>query len=210
MYKYLDQQDIFKGEAIMQATFTAATTDILTANAHGFIGGEILQVSSATTLPAGLVASTDYYVIKESITTNTFKVALTPDGTPVDVTDTGTGTHTLSVKGHAVLVRGFRHVVLRYASTGTSNSTIKIQGSTREDMPQFSAASTKDNPWDYLQIIDLEDASAIDGDTGIVVTGDETGRQFEVNTNGMTWVCANYTAWSAGKVDLSVTGYSNA
>ena len=78
-------------------TFTAATTDIITAVAHGYLTGDRVRVSSGTTLPAGLAAATTYYVIK--LTADTFKLATTDAlataGTAVDITDTGTGTHSV-------------------------------------------------------------------------------------------------------------------
>lgn len=78
-------------------TFTAATTDICTKTAHGFVTGQKVRVSSATTLPAGLSAATTYYVIK--VTADTFKLATTDAlataGTAIDITDTGTGAHSI-------------------------------------------------------------------------------------------------------------------
>jgi hypothetical protein len=78
-------------------TFTAATTDICTKVAHGFVTGQKVRVSSATTLPAGLSAATTYYVIK--LTADTFKLATTDAnataGTAIDITDTGTGAHSI-------------------------------------------------------------------------------------------------------------------
>jgi len=79
-------------------TFTAATTDICTATAHGFTTGDRVRLTnSGGALPAGLAASTDYYVIK--LTADTFKLAtsdaLATAGTAVDVTGTGTGTHSI-------------------------------------------------------------------------------------------------------------------
>lgn len=78
-------------------TFTAATTDIVTANGHGYATGDRVRVSSTTTLPAGLAAATTYYVI--ALTENTFKLATSDAnataGTAVDITDTGTGAHTV-------------------------------------------------------------------------------------------------------------------
>lgn len=73
-------------------TFTAATTDIITSTAHGLVNGDIIKVISGTTLPAGLSTTIVYYVISSA--TNTFSVALTNGGSAVDITDTGTGTHT--------------------------------------------------------------------------------------------------------------------
>lgn len=83
-----------KTGAIATSTFTAATTDICTITAHGLTAGTRVTVASGTTLPAGLAASTNYYL--RDVTTNTFKLSLTPNGSAVDITDTGTGTHTLT------------------------------------------------------------------------------------------------------------------
>lgn len=90
--------------ALTGLTFTAATTDIVTAAAHGFPNGTCVTVSSGTTLPAGLAASTHYYV--RDATTDTFKLSLTPTGAAVDITDTGTGTHTVTFVPQAIASSG--------------------------------------------------------------------------------------------------------
>jgi hypothetical protein len=74
-------------------TCTAATTDIITANGHGFANGDRVRFTTTTTLPAGLAINTTYFV--RDATTNTFKVSATDGGTAVDITDTGTGTHSV-------------------------------------------------------------------------------------------------------------------
>jgi hypothetical protein len=92
--------------------FTAAITDICTKVAHGFLTGLKVQLTTTTTLPAGLSLSTDYFVIK--IGADTFKLATTlllaQAGTPVDITDTGTGVHTIT-------------------PTALAGGSIKLQGS---------------------------------------------------------------------------------
>lgn len=72
-------------------TFTAAATDVISATGHGLSDGDRITVSSTTTLPAGLSANTVYFV--RDATTDTFKVSVAEDGTAVDITDTGSGTH---------------------------------------------------------------------------------------------------------------------
>ena len=78
--------------------FTAAASDICTKTAHGMKTGLKVQVSTTTTLPAGLSAATDYFVIY--LTADTFKLATSlanaNAGTAVDITDAGTGTHTIT------------------------------------------------------------------------------------------------------------------
>jgi hypothetical protein len=79
--------------------FTAtASTDRLTANGHGIQDGWQVVLATSGTLPGGLAAATRYYVTQATL--NDFKLSLLPNGTPVDVTDAGTGSHTLYVVGH--------------------------------------------------------------------------------------------------------------
>jgi|DEB0MinimDraft_10_1074344.scaffolds.fasta_scaffold00661_7 hypothetical protein len=83
------------------STFTVDTsTDVLTHSSDFFTQtGKIVRVSSTTTLPSPLVAGTDYFVIRVSSTT--CKLATTLDnanaGTAIDITTTGSGTHTLAL-----------------------------------------------------------------------------------------------------------------
>lgn len=85
-------------------TFTADdTTDICTWSSTANIPSNILtgtrvRLTTTTTLPGGLATATDYYVIKISDTT--FKLATSYANaiasTAIDITTTGTGTHTVT------------------------------------------------------------------------------------------------------------------
>lgn len=85
-------------------TFTAdAGTDIITMTSVANLPTNILvgtrvRLTTTTTLPAGLALATDYYVIK--VTDLTFKLATSYAnaiaGTAINITDAGTGTHTMS------------------------------------------------------------------------------------------------------------------
>jgi hypothetical protein len=77
--------------------FTAdASTDTLTATAHGWSTGDLVRLSTDGALPAGLSTSTDYFAIRTGA--NTLRLATSRSnayaGTVVDVTDAGSGTHT--------------------------------------------------------------------------------------------------------------------
>jgi len=86
------------------ATFTAdASTDICTYTSttsypSNILTGTRVRLTTTTTLPAGLALATDYYVIK--VTDSTFKLATSyanaVAGTAINITDAGTGTHTVS------------------------------------------------------------------------------------------------------------------
>jgi hypothetical protein len=73
--------------------FTAATTDVITSAAHGWENGQAVLMSTTGVLPAGTAIETRYFVIDK--TTDTFKVSLTSGGSAVDITDTGTGVHSV-------------------------------------------------------------------------------------------------------------------
>jgi hypothetical protein len=85
-------------------TFTADdTTDICTYtstanNPSNILTGTRVRLTTTTTLPAPLATATDYYVIKA--TDSTFKLATTyanaVAGTAINITTTGTGTHTIT------------------------------------------------------------------------------------------------------------------
>lgn len=85
-------------------TFTAdASTDICiyTSTASypsNILTGTRVRLTTTTTLPAGLSLATDYYVIR--VNDSTFKLATSyanaRAGTQINITDAGTGTHTIT------------------------------------------------------------------------------------------------------------------
>lgn len=82
-------------------TFTCvAATDVCTASAATLFTGLKGQGTTTTTLPAGLSLTTDYFPIMVTGSTTTFKVASSYAnaiaGTAIDITSTGTGTHTFT------------------------------------------------------------------------------------------------------------------
>ena len=195
------KQLILNAVARLTATFTAATTDIITSATHGLSNGDRVELTTTDTLPAGLSLNTIYYVMV--IDANTFKLStekvLDGNGTAVDITDTGTGTHTFTITdvGEPVLVQSYRHKTTTIATSGMGagdTTTIKIQGSSKETPPDFHLAKSITNDWDYIQIVDLEDGSTVDGDTGVSIADANDLRKFAINVDGLTWINAQITA----------------
>lgn len=80
------------------STFTAdAGTDVCTHTAYNLLPYTRVRLTTTTTLPAGLATGTDYYVIKVSDTECKFATsyANAVAGTAIDITNTGTGTHSI-------------------------------------------------------------------------------------------------------------------
>lgn len=80
-------------------TFTAAeATDICTANSHGYATGDgPFYLTTSSALPAGLAIDTLYWLIR--LGASTFSFAKTKQdanwGNVIDITDAGTGVHTM-------------------------------------------------------------------------------------------------------------------
>lgn len=87
--------------------FTAnASTDFLTAAAHGYVNGDVVVLSnSGGILPAGLSPSTGYFVVNK--TADTLQLSLTSGGAAIDLTSAGTGTSFLGE-----VPAGIRHAML--------------------------------------------------------------------------------------------------
>lgn len=80
--------------------------------------------------------------------------------------------------------------------------TIKAAISHQEEAPDFAKAQSATNRYDYVDIIDLEDNSSIDGDTGIAVPGADDHRHFEVNVNGARWFTVIPTEGTEGEITV--------
>ena len=96
--------------------------------------------------------------------------------------------------GSKIYVGDFRHVDINIAAAGMGGGdtiAIKIQGSSSQSAPNFDAAKTISNEWDYTQCIDSEDGSSIDGDTGITFSASDDLRKLIVNTDGLMWITVN-------------------
>jgi len=78
-------------------TFTVnTTTEVLTTSGdHGLVNDDTVTLTTTGTLPAGLSVDRIYYVLTTPAP-NTLTLSTTKDGTTVDITGTGSGTHTLT------------------------------------------------------------------------------------------------------------------
>lgn len=90
----LGQSDTFSADAGSDVCTYTSTVNI----PSNILVGTRVRLTTTTTLPAGLALATDYYLINTS--TSTFKLATSYAnaiaGTAINITDAGTGTHTIS------------------------------------------------------------------------------------------------------------------
>jgi hypothetical protein len=83
-------QSLRGGSSAVVITF--ASPAVIGWTAHGLANGTAVTFSSTGTLPGGLSAATTYYVVNAS--TDTFNVAATLNGVPINTTNAGSGTFT--------------------------------------------------------------------------------------------------------------------
>lgn len=106
-------------------------------------------------------------------------------------------------------VENARHLVLALATADSANLTIQFMGSISIEKPDFSAARSTDNQYEYLQVKDLQNGSGINGDDGISFAATDDHRLLEVNTNGIKWIAAKISSHSAGTVYLTLRAFED-
>jgi len=107
--------------------------------------------------------------------------------------------------GHSsvIFTRGFRNIIVKIGTSSSADMTVKFKGAitTETDTaPDFTAAQSETNQWDYIEVIDLENGSTIDGDTGVTLSGTDDYRIFEYNTNHLDYVTIEISAYVAGTI----------
>ena len=92
--------------------------------------------------------------------------------------------------GSNIFVKDFNELVASIDAVvgGGEAVTIKCQGSIADDAPTFSSAQSATNQWDYVEVVDIQSGTAIDGDTGITISGANENVQVVVNTSGLNWI----------------------
>lgn len=101
----------------------------------------------------------------------------------------------------------FRDIELQLAQVGFSG-TIKFVGSNADAAPDFSAAASASNPWDYVQVVDQIDGSSVAGGTGVTSVTVTSVRNLEANSNAFKWFGAVISNYTAGSVTLKGKGVS--
>lgn len=208
MHTNILEQVVYRSTSVPQQAFTVTVaTDLVTSNAHGLQTGDKLQLTTATTLPGGLSLVTDYFVINP--TTNTFQLSASPNGPAVNITDTGTGTHTYHLKGHAIYIGDAKDITLSIGFSNTPTMTVKLQGAiTAEDnAPDFNAGATVLNRWDNIAMYAITTGETyITGGTGVSCTGSAAYGLYAIETH-LTWLCVEITAYTQGNLDVRVSQY---
>jgi len=74
---------------VYMTSINQSTNEFITSS-HDFVNGDIIQIGATTSVPTGVSANTNYYVI--DTTSSNFKVSTTRGGTAANLQSTGSGT----------------------------------------------------------------------------------------------------------------------
>lgn len=131
---------------------------------------------------------------------------------PTRLTKSVTALNAVTATGASAAIENnqFRHPNVVISTADTTTATIKIQGSLQETAPDFTAAASPTNKWDYVATYNLNNpTSVITGDTGIAYTGTDAVEQLIVNVDGLKWVGVEVTAYTAGTITADVVSFDN-
>lgn len=187
---------------------TDATPIVVTASSHGFSNDDLVLIFGHTT---NIAANGIYRVA--NVDTNTFELVDKDTRANIAGSGGGAGSGGLVVAAPKVpLISDFKHAIISVITAGTATLTLKVAGSigkTNGDAPNFGATQSASNPYDYIQLVDLEDASTVDGDTGVAASGADVNRMFELNINALKYMTIFPSAWTQGSITVKLQLFNN-
>lgn len=108
-----------------------------------------------------------------------------------------------------ILTQDFRHMDFNVLASGvTTGFTLTVYKSDQLSQPDITSAVSATNMYVPVQVINKEDGSAIDGDTGIVLASDGM-TSYEINDNIARWVGIKMTARTDGQALITMTLANN-
>ena len=194
---------------------TDASPAVVTKTAHGLVTGDRVVISGHTT---NVTVNGLYDVVK--VTNDTFTLKDIDTGAAINGAGGGAGSGGIMCTAPAVIFcEDFINVMLYVATAGTSTFNFKVVGSqgrllsdvgTRgTDRPNFAGTQNDTNPYTNVQIIDLDTGAAVNGATGIALTGTDINKQYEINTNGMKYITVIPDTWTQGSITIKAKAYNN-
>lgn len=180
---------------------TDATPIVITKTSHGYSTGNQVIINGHGTN----IAANGLYSITV-LSSSTFSLQDINTGANIAGSGGGAGSGgVMALAPKVVLHSDFRDMILFASTTGTATLTVKLAGSLGKnngDTPNWGGTVSPSNPYTFLQIINLDTATAVNGATGIAVAGTDINNSYEVNTNGMKYITVVPTAWTAGAITI--------
>lgn len=115
--------------------------------------------------------------------------------------------------GNNIYVGECQHATITIVVAGQGSGdviTAKLKVSIAATLPDFSAAATAANLWNYAEMTNQSDTSGnetIVGSDGVSFSNQNETRSFEVNLNGTAWLNLDVTTYTDGNTSGSITAY---
>jgi microcystin-dependent protein len=194
----------YKGAAAATITVDTSSDEIIHTG-HGKSAGDRVHFSSTTTLPAPLSVSAVYCI--ESTTTDRFKIATTCGGADVDITDTGTGTHSDYFNFLTPDPRG-RVPVGSGTGAGLTSRTIGATGGAEDAIVVTHNHTLNDSGHTHQQNAVNSTGALTDWVRYTGAGGSSTWQSNTINTNGSTGLSNVLTDSSVTGITLDPAGSS--
>lgn len=187
---------------------TDATPIVVTATSHGFSTGDLVMINGHTTN----IAANGIFKITR-LSANTFSLQNRFTGVNVAGSGSGAGSSGVLMPAPKIMqATDFNNVVISAITSGSATLTCKMAGSIGmtigdqaaggTDEPNFGGTQSKSNPYTFIQMVDLVDASTVAGGTGLAPAGTDINRLLELNINAVKYFCPIVTAWTQGAITI--------
>lgn len=107
-----------------------------------------------------------------------------------------------------VNVENYKTVNLTLTASGTPTGTVKFFVSDSDTAPDVLSAASETNPWVYAAAVDIQSGSVIPGNTGVAFVGTGSTNLYTINVDGMRWVGAQVTSYTAGTYTVLMRAHS--
>ena len=114
--------------------------------------------------------------------------------------------------GATLDVRDYQSINLAVYTSGSASGTIKFAVSNELVAPNFSSSPSITNVYDYVQITPINSQNTADhlsGSTGIVLSGTDIIKMYEVNSSNASisfrWICPIISGYTAGSITVEIT-----
>lgn len=189
---------------------TDASPTVVTKASHGYVTGDRVVIFGHTT---NVAVNGIYDLVK--VDANTFTLKNINTGAAINTSGAGAGANGfIAIAPKVIYCEEFRDAVMSVVSAGTSTWTFKCAGSvgktaadyasTKLDTPNFGGTQNDANPYTFVEVIDLDTGDAIDGATGIVTSGTDINKLYEININGLKYFTVIPTAWTQGAITAKI------
>ena len=183
------------------ASSTNANPIVVTATAHGLVTGDLVTVRSHTTNTA---ANGTWTVTK--LTADTLSLNSSVGN------GTGGATGTIGGASKFILCEDFDTVVFTIDTDGGGDAagTLKFVGTDGKTVggdgtPDLGLAQAVTNRYDFIECVNLQDGTIVDGDTGFVVATADNHESWEANVNAKRWIGCVFTAGTQGEFTVTAT-----